>query len=118
MQKWIAMINHGYERCQDCLKPWFYTWWVDSDSHFSIECIYCGKKEVLLIEESELSKIITPGMVFPLARTWFGRGGQGGEGIRIHFMILRAFQRILFNTFAKLTVMNDDFLSGCPMHHS
>lgn len=55
MQKWLAMINHGYGRCGVCLKPWFYSWWVDSETHFPLECIYCGKKEVLLIEENELS---------------------------------------------------------------
>jgi hypothetical protein len=55
MQKWIGMINTGFGRCRDCLKAWFYTWWPGQGDHFPLVCIYCGKKEVLRIEESELS---------------------------------------------------------------
>lgn len=55
------------------------------------------------------SLVITPVMVLPLARTWFGRRGQEDEGTKIHFMTSCALYRILIATFANASYFNDFF---------
>jgi DNA-directed RNA polymerase subunit RPC12/RpoP len=55
MKKLVAMTVTSYGRCQDCGKPWLYTWFISKDSHFPLECTYCHHKAVLRIEKSELT---------------------------------------------------------------
>ena len=53
MQRWLAMINNGFGRCQECLKPFYYSWWLTT--RFPLKCRFCGKDAVLRVERGELS---------------------------------------------------------------